>query len=61
MPIAIGIAVVFSAISAAASVTTPIIANKAVEKAKTEFDGVMTEVDLALANVDTIRQALRQL
>lgn len=61
MPIAIGIAIVFSAISAAASVTTLIIANKAVEKAKTEFDGVMTEVDLALANVNTIRNALRQL
>ena len=61
MPIAIGIAVVFSAISAAASITTLVIANQAVTKAKTELDGVMTEVDLALANVNTIRNALRQL
>ena len=61
MPIAIGIAIVFSAVSAAASVTTMLIANQAVKKVGPEVDRYLSEVDMALANIETVRKALRSL
>ena len=61
MPIAIGIAIVFSAVSAAASVTTMLIANQAVKKVAPEVDRYLSEVDIALANIETVRKALRSL
>ena len=61
MPIAIGIAIVFSAVSAAASVTTMLIANQAVKKVSPEVDRYLSEVDMALANIETVRKALRSL
>ena len=61
MPIAIGIAIALSAVSAAASITTLFIANQAVKKVGPEVDRYLSEVDIALANIETVRKALRSL
>ena len=61
MPIAIGIAITLSAVSAAASIATLFIANQAVKKVGPEVDRYLSEVDMALANIETVRKALRSL
>ena len=61
MPIAIGIAITLSAVSAAASIATLFIANQAVKKVAPEVDRYRSKVDTAFANIETVKRALRSL